>query len=267
MPKKAQVPDAWDDDWEAQVDNEEGGVKLESEPVEEPKLSKDELIAKHKEENKKVWQMAEDPEAQTPFHLLAAKEKVPLQQEFKPALKLLSRKPAGVAENAESEEDLAKNKLSAEELRAKAQRDREEKQRKYEEVRAKIFGTDDKSAPSSPGNTTPPKDVSRHNSGRGRGRGRGGASRGQSYNNQQAQPFQQYNADDIRRPGSGQGRQGELFDPNYTPKPGGVSVARRNEGSASSGRNTPKAIQDGEIIRGPRGPDYNGRGGFNFGGK
>jgi len=58
MPKKAQVPDAWDDDWEAQVDNEEGGVKLESEPVEEPKLSKDELIAKHKEENKKVWQMA-----------------------------------------------------------------------------------------------------------------------------------------------------------------------------------------------------------------
>lgn len=58
MVKKAHVPDAWDDDWEAQVDNEEGGVKLESETVLEPMLSKDELIQKHKEENKKVWQMA-----------------------------------------------------------------------------------------------------------------------------------------------------------------------------------------------------------------
>jgi hypothetical protein len=56
--KAAAVPDAWDDDWEAQADaEEEGGVKL-SQPQEEHKLSKAEILARHKEENKKMWQSA-----------------------------------------------------------------------------------------------------------------------------------------------------------------------------------------------------------------
>lgn len=50
------VPDAWDDDWEAQADKEEGGVLLEQ--PEEVKLSKAERLAKHAEENKKMWQSA-----------------------------------------------------------------------------------------------------------------------------------------------------------------------------------------------------------------
>lgn len=52
----ASVPDAWDDDWEAQADKEEGGVMLEQ--PEEVKLSKAERLAKHAEENKKMWQSA-----------------------------------------------------------------------------------------------------------------------------------------------------------------------------------------------------------------
>jgi hypothetical protein len=56
--KAAAVPDAWDDDWEAQADaEEEGGVKL-SQLQEEHKLSKAEILARHKEENKKMWQSA-----------------------------------------------------------------------------------------------------------------------------------------------------------------------------------------------------------------
>lgn len=50
------VPDAWDDDWESQADKEEGGVMLEQ--PEEVKLSKAERLAKHAEENKKMWQSA-----------------------------------------------------------------------------------------------------------------------------------------------------------------------------------------------------------------
>ena len=50
------VPDAWDDDWESQADKEEGGVMLQQ--PEEEKLSKAERLARHAEENKKMWQTA-----------------------------------------------------------------------------------------------------------------------------------------------------------------------------------------------------------------
>lgn len=218
--------------------------------------------------SKQLTKSSEQPELDQPFHLLA-KDSPPLKTEFKPALKLLSRIPAGVTQDGENEDDLAKNKLTAEELRAKTQRERDEKQKKYEEVRARLFGTDDKSGGSSPGNTTPPSEFGRNNSGRGRGRGRGGNGRGQTQ--QQVPPplfpqYQQYQqeAQEIRRPNSGQGGPRTLFDPNYTARPDNVSLARRNDG-LSSGRNTPKAIQDGDIIRGPKGPDASGRGGFSFG--
>lgn len=56
--KGAAVPDAWDDDWDAD-DTEEGGVRLDQEPqAEEPKLTRAQLIAKHEEENRRVWQSA-----------------------------------------------------------------------------------------------------------------------------------------------------------------------------------------------------------------
>lgn len=212
--------------------------------------------------------MSSDQPEEQPFHLLA-KESPPLKTEFKPALKLLSRKPAGVAQDGENEDDLAKNKLTAEELRAKTQREREEKQKKYEEVRARLFGTDTHSGNSSPGNTTPTSESGRNHSGRGRGRGRGGNGRGQQQQQVTAAQFPQYQqhyqaTEEIRRPNSGQGGPRALFDPNYTARPDHISMARANDGP-SAGRNTPKAIMDGEIIRGPKGPDGSGRGGFGIG--
>lgn len=190
------------------------------------------------------------------FHFLAAKPVVPLKQEFKPALKVLARKPQPTlvkrvdpltgleqltVDDADDEVPERKVQLSAEEIRAKTQRDREEKQRRYDEARARILGTGSGgSGSSTPGNVTPPMVETT----KGRGRGRGGAS-GISNNVQ-----------DIRRPDS-RGTSKELYDPNYTPKP--VTLQKRNAGEQSrSGRSTPR--EDDQVIRMPKGPDGKGRG-------
>lgn len=174
---------------------------------------------------------------------------MPLRSDFKPALKVLARKPApktvqtvdpvtGLAKltvEDDDDEQERKDQPSAEELRLKAQREREEKQRRYDEARARILGTGSGSGASSPGTVTPPK---------GRGRGR---------------------AEENRKPG-GQNGAKELFDPNFTPKPGSVSIQRRNgDGPSRSGASTPKAEE--QIIRSPRGPDANGKGFARRGGK
>jgi hypothetical protein len=194
------------------------------------------------------------------FHFLAARDSVPLKSEFKPAVKVLSRKPApkvvsrqdpitGLEELTIEDDDDDEEKNAgptAEELKAKTIREREEKQRKYEEVRARLFGTEAKSGASSPGTVTPPAEEGK---GRGKGRSRG---RGGNFMNQ-----------DNRRPES-QGGSKELFDPNYTPKPGSVTIQKRGEGSStSSGRSTPRAVEEGQILRAPKGPDANGKG-FGF---
>jgi hypothetical protein len=151
----------------------------------------------------------------------------------------------------EDEEEQNQNKPTPEELRAKRQREREEKQKKYEEVRARLFGKSDTgSGTSSPGNITPPGfDENRSHRDRGKGRGRGGGGRGQ----------------DTRRTDNQHGAR-ELFDPN-SPRQGSVTMQRRSGEAASSGRSTPR--DEDQIIRAPRGPSANGRGGFtlNRGGK
>ena len=60
MAKKTAIPDAWDDDWEAEAD------KLTAEPEAEPAapaapLSKAERLAQHAETNKKLWESAYAP--------------------------------------------------------------------------------------------------------------------------------------------------------------------------------------------------------------
>jgi SUZ-C motif len=197
----------------------------------------------------------EEPEA---FHLLASRDNVPLKSEYKPALRVLSRKPApkavqrvdpvtGLAkmtlEDEDEEEEQQKDQPSPEELRLRAQREREEKQRRYDEARARILGTP--SGTSSPGTTTPPTEESKPNRNRGRGRGNG---------RQQDQ-----------RPASQSGNK-ELFDPNYTPKPG-VTIQKRNGEASRSGQSAPR--DEDQIIRTPRGPDGFSKGfGFaNRGGK
>lgn len=266
MVKKAAVPDAWDDDWESQADKAEATVDTPK-ADQEVKLTKAEKLAKHAEINRKIWQNAwvllvttptfnpftnitnsEEPE--TPY-FLAARDTVPFQSEFKPALKVLSRKPApkliqrvdpltGLAKMAledEDEEEAPKNGPSPEELRLRAQREREEKQKRYDEARARIMGTS--SATSTPGTVTPPIE-----GGKGRGRGRGGRQENQ-------------------RPSSQSGPR-ELFDPNYTPKPA-VSIQKRNVEGSRSGTSTPR--EEELIIRAPRGPDGQGSGFAKRGGK
>lgn len=187
---------------------------------------------------------------------MEAHDNVPLKTEFKPAVKVLSRKPApkvvtrhdpvtGLAQmtiedDDEDQEDLLRNQKTAGERRLQAQKEREEKQRKYEEVRARLFGASDTgSGTSTPGSTTPPGHGERGNNSRNRGKGL---------------------RRETRRPDSRPGTK-ELYDPNYTPRPGSNSVQRRGD-ETSSGHSTPK--EDDQIIRTPKGPDSSGTVGFGF---
>jgi hypothetical protein len=186
------------------------------------------------------------------FHFLAARDNVPLKTEFKPALKVLSRKPAptiiqrvdpatGLAkmsiDDDDDEVEQKKPQPTPEELRLKAQREREEKQRKYDEAKARIYGTTSRS--STPGTVTPPREDGKPNRGKGRGRGQG---------------------QDMKRTNSNQSGTKELFDPNHTPKPA-VSIQKRNGETARPGLSTPK--HEDQIIRAPKGPDGSGKG-FGF---
>ncbi len=141
-------------------------------------------------------------------------------------------------EDDDDEEEEKKDQPTPEQLRIKAQREREEKQRKYDEARARILGTPG----GGPNTTVSPTDEGR--GGRGKRGGRGG---GRSEN---------------QRPSTSQSSSKELFDPNYTPKPG-VMIQKRN---GDSQRSSPK-LED-QLIRTPRGPEANSKGfGFNRGGK
>ena len=139
----------------------------------------------------------------------------------------------------DEEEEVKKNQPTQEELKARAERARQEKQRKYDEARARIFVTG--SGSSTPGAVTPPTEEVRSARGKGRGRGNG--------------------RQDTSRPQSQSGSK-ELFDPNYTAKPG---PQRRNGETRRSGTSTPK--DEDQVIRAPRGPDSSGRGFGNRGGR
>lgn len=150
-----------------------------------------------------------------------------------------------IEDDDEEDEDAKKNQPTAEELKIKAQKDREEKQRKYEEVRARLFGTSQNApVPSSPGTVTPPGGADEGKSNRGKGRSRGGRGVNSLENRRSETP----------------GATRELFDPNYTPKPGSVTIQKRGA-EGNSGRSTPR--EDEQIIRAPKGPDGSGKG-FGF---
>ncbi|KAI0815727.1 hypothetical protein GGR55DRAFT_359163 [Xylaria sp. FL0064] len=278
--KRIKVPDAWDDDdWEVKAD-QAAAIDPEPEAEAQGQLTKAERLAQHAELNKKLWQSAEAPPE--PFHFLAARSEPPLATDFKPAVKVLSRKPAPkmitkrdpltgalsqlTVEDEEEDDGKTKIQLSPEEIRAKQQRERKEKQRRYEEVRAKIFGTtpaasssgygsNTSSGTSTPGNATPPRSTAdgRGLRGRGRGRGVGSSSAGGHRHNDS-----RGDSSSSQRPGSQSGPNGrELYDPGYSPKPG-FTFERRGGGTPVSSRSTPR--EEDQIIRSPRGPDGNSRG-------
>lgn len=214
-------------------------------------MSRAERKAKHAEANKQLWESAENPER---AYFLEAKRNVPLKTDFKPAVTVLSRKPTpqiasrkdaanGMAsltlddEDDSEEEARKKNEAVFAERQRKAALEREEKQRKYAEVRERLFG--------------PSESASRESSeGRGASTGRGGSAprRGRTQNTRSSQPTSSADQSPARPSGGSK----QLYDPGYTAKP------RRDEVQRSA---TPKAEQP---IRMPRGPDGSGRGGFGF---
>lgn len=265
MSKNA-VPDAWDDDWEAQADVNLCKSRLQKtmliwpqkmaaeppSPEPEVKLTKAQRKAKHEEANRQLWEDAEEIKEQPIF--LQARSEPAYKSEFKPQMKVLARRPppkiasrsdaTGAMSNLklqddeDSDEDERKKAAAEfEERKAKAIREREEKQRKYQEVRERLFGSNEeqiKRPPSSSGN------VSSRNSSRGKGRdgrqdkearGSGSASKDQS-------------------PARLGAAKKQLFDPGYTEKPTSQYVQRR--ANAESGRSTPNEERP---IRAPKGPD------------
>lgn len=239
------MPDAWDDDWIAKADSST------SKPQPSPsvaKISKAERRAKQAEFNRQLWQDAEDPQDN---FFLKTRNVVPLKSEFKPAMQVLSRKPAvkpaagidpatglaqlSVEEDDDDEDDAKKTALTLQERQEKAQREREEKQRKYEEVRQKLFGTEEASTSSKTGSVSPAKN--------------NGNSRNQS-RNKAARDSRPSSSASNRTAGTRQ-----LYDPNDSGKPGTSSVLKKET------KVTPNEIQP---IRNPRNPDDSGRGGFGF---
>lgn len=215
------------------------------------------------------------------------------QNAFKPALKVLSRRPApkmiakkdlatGLSQltlEDDSDDEEKKKALTPEEVRAKQQRELEEKQRRYEEARAKIFGTaggsssigagggasGPSSGTSTPGTTTPPRSHEGTRGGRGgRGRVRGGPrnqisdARGGGGNRQRDHERDQQPR--FTQPPSNATQ--ELYDPGYMPRPS--PRAERGGATPASGRSTPREPRDEAPVRSPRGPDGTGRGGFGF---
>jgi hypothetical protein len=177
-----------------------------------------------------------------------------LKQEFKPQVKLLSRKPNapaiakkdatdGVAglnleDDEDSEEESRRKRESElEERTRQAKLEREEKQRKYAEARQRIMGS---SNPTSPAPNSRDSSHGRENR---RSRGKINGSRG-------SQPSS--SAD--QSPARPQTGERQLFDPD------------------DMGRRVPKRdlsniLKEDHPVRQPRNPDKSGRGGFGFAGR
>ncbi|KAA8648656.1 hypothetical protein EYZ11_010818 [Aspergillus tanneri] len=267
------APDAWEDDWESQAD------KMIADPAPpapekrvSSKVTKAQRRAQQAEFNRQLWAEAESPQT---FHFLEARSNVPLKQEFKPTVTLLSRNPhvasrqsssavdattAGVGrlglnadDDGNSDEDCKPSEPTPEERQAIALRNLEEKQRKYEEARERLFGSPSAttSGASSPRSATPPK----QHEGRGKGRNRGGGRDNNSSNN---------NSRDKRDSSSASGKSRHLYDP-ASPKQN-TSYVQRKERSQTGDRtgNDPPSPRQ-QPIRDPRGPDASGRGGFRSG--
>lgn len=138
-------------------------------------------------------------------------------------------------------------------------KDREEKQRKYEEARERLFGNSS-SAPgsgaSSPGGTPPPsrnrdRDSGYENSSaRGGGRGRNRGHGGRDNNNTREKRDSQ---------GGAPNKQRQLYDPGYSTKPN--AQRRTPQGSTERADGEQQTIRP---TRNPRNPDGSGRGGFGF---
>ncbi|KAJ5496121.1 hypothetical protein N7539_001237 [Penicillium diatomitis] len=271
MSTNHEVPNAWDADWESQAD------QLADQPIIAPekkissKVSKAQRRAQQAEFNRQLWAEAEAPQT---FHYMEARSEVPLKQDFKPTVTLLSRRPQtatrkspslggvdgataglgqlGLDDDGDSDDDRSKQRQPTfEERQAMALKNREERQRKYEEARERLFGSP--SAPTS-GNSTPRSTTPPHHNqsaeGRGKGKGRGG----------QRDYREKRDSSSV----SNRSRQ-QLYDPASPNRSTGGSPFQRRDRSRGDKTDVEKTELPQQPIRNPRGPDASGRGGFGFG--
>ena len=193
---------------------------------------------------------------------LDARNEMPRSSDFKPTVRLLSRKPPpkiaspsdpstgiasmNIADEQDSEEDERKKAAqNFAERQARAQREREEKQRKYQEVRDRLFGS---STPTNEDTQSRASSTNGRNSSRGKGRSRGYPREGQGTSSGDQSPA---------RP---QSQRKELYDPGYSAKPNPVYIQKRDTKSSPG----PVAAVEEQPVRAPRGPDGSGRGGRGF---
>ncbi|KAF3481427.1 uncharacterized protein GIQ15_04186 [Arthroderma uncinatum] len=301
-----QVPDAWDQDWENVADvydvklmefvrKQSQGSPSAAEPVPEKKLStraaKAQRRAEHAEFNRQLWAEAETPQT---FHFLESRSTVPIKSEYKAPMKVLARKPQSggnksasgleggvhglsIGDNGDDDDDDFERRpgqLTYEERVAKAQKEREEKQRKYEEVRERLFGSSTPgSGNSSPGNVTPPRQGQQQHQGGSEGKRKGRNNRSNTGGNRDGKERRE--RDNSNASGKASGR---LYDPSYAPKANSSYLQRKEKEQTSSERDKelqsplaqhqtqpqlqPQSPAPQVPIRSPRGPDPSGRGGF-----
>lgn len=244
-------------------------AKVKPDAVAKQPASRAQRKAQHVEANRALWDSAENPET---FHYVDAKNDVPLKSEFKPAMKVLSRKPKAAdqpkiatrprdaqitngitnltlneEEDIDSEEEERREKdRSMKERQEKARIEREEKQKKYKEVRDRLFGSTEQSKP---GTSSPTRPSSSSNGQRGAKSGRKGALFANT-----PQPATSTDQSPSRE--SGRNSNG-LYDPGYSAEPGSVFLQAREQVSRQPQVESPH-------IRAPKRPDGSGRGGFGF---
>lgn len=184
----------------------------------------------------------------------------PVLQSFKPAVTVLARKPtpqllsrnggmAGLSldDDDEDSEEERRKKAAAdfEERKARAAKERVEKERKYAEARERIFGSP---AASEDSRSNSP---SKRGGGKGVRGGRGARESAPRSSNEQSPA----------RATALASRQ--LFEPAYAPKPGSMHGQRKDEGAASRPGSRPAtpSLQE-KPVREPRGPARGGSRGF-----
>ena len=214
-----------------------------------------------------IWAVQETElgcsESTETFHFVEARADVPLKQDFKPAVTLLSRKPQlvtrhsssssrtitaataglgrlGLDDDDDSDDDTKPPQPTPEERHAIALKNREEKQRKYEEVRERLFGSPSATASgtSSPGSTTPPRQNST-GEGRGRGKGRGGGRDHQKRDSSSASSKSSRH----------------LYDPSTSAKSNGPFLQRGGRPQVERSGSDTQAPQ--QPMRSPRGFNFN----------
>ena len=183
----------------------------------------------------------------------------PVLQPFKPAVTVLARKPtpqllsrnggmAGLSldDDDEDSEEERRKKAAAdfEERKARAAKERVEKERKYAEARERIFGSPAASEDSR--SNSPSK-----RGGKGARGGRGARESAPRSSNEQSPARTTAPAARL------------LFEPAYAPKPGSMHAQRREEGAASRpGSRPPTPSLQEKPVREPRGPARGGGRGF-----